>query len=347
MYYVQVCAFADRYFRNKYTGLYGNLFPQQKRNTKKKGETAADFSALLFVIMKKDFKAVPVIAVIAMAVALIFRVFQLLVVVEHDMIGFYSSEAGFFAGDGFYLVLIIFAAALIAGAIYDGKKGNIAYTRTAASLTSKQTAILGAAFLAGACLKFYDLVFGFKGIGLDFFGEALIFAVFAFIGFLILSRKELKPVVGYLQIVICISYTLKAAALFMQDTVIVRVSDELLLLLAYVFAVLFFLALGRFISGIETKLTRYKLMVCGCCAAVLGVTASLAGYIALAIDPVYMGGHMDMHPLSETGIALIAACVVFILYSKDALPEKTTDENENEDENEKNIQPDENGNEGV
>lgn len=297
--------------------------------------------------MKKDIKLLPVITIVSMAVFFIFRVFQLLVVVEHDMIGFFDSNAGFFAGNGIYVLMVIAAAALIFGAIYDQKKGSAASSRTASSLTPKQTAILGAAFLAGACLKFYDLVFGFKGIGLDFFGEVLIFAVFACIGFLILSRRTLKPVVGYLQIIICISYTLKAAALFMKDTIIVRVSDELILLMTYVFAVLFFLALGRVISDNRSKFTGYKLIICGGCAAILGVTASLAGYAALALDPVYMGEHMEMHPLSETGIAIITLATILIFYSKDALPEKPTDEDENEDENEKNLQPAENRNESV
>ena len=81
------------------------------------------------------------------------------------------------------------------------------------------------------------LVFSFKGFGIDFFGEAVIFAVFAAIGFILLGSKKIKPFVGYLMLLISISYTLKSASLFMGDTIITRVSDELLLLLSYVSAV--------------------------------------------------------------------------------------------------------------
>ncbi|MCH5200764.1 MAG: hypothetical protein J1F60_07360 [Oscillospiraceae bacterium] len=270
--------------------------------------------------MQKTLKILPVCAAAVAVIAVIFRVFQLIVVVDYTEMGFFDADAGFFATWGLYLILLIGAVIFIAAAILDKRSGSAAYDRPAASLSPKQTAILGVAFLLGACLRLYNLVFDFKESVLGFVGEALIFVLFTLIGFLILGSRRLKPVVGYLHIVICISCTMNAAALFMQDTIIIRVSDELLLLLSYICSVLFFLALGRFISGIESKLTRFKLLILGGLTAALSLCASLAGYIALIVDAEYIEPHMAMHPISETGTGIIALAVIMILYGRSSLP---------------------------
>ena len=269
--------------------------------------------------MQKRSYMLPIVMIISAVIALGIRVFQILVVVDYNEMGFFSADADFLYTSGLYLFLGAAAIFVIIGSIVDKKVGSAAFTRPAASLTPGQTAALGIAFLIGACLRLYELVFRFNGFGLSFIGEALIFVLFAAIGFIILGSRKLKPLVGYLHIIICISCTLKAAALFMQDTIIIRVSDELLLLLSYVAAVLFFLALGRFITGNESKLTRHKLFVFGGFTAVLSLCSSLAGYIALLVDSSYIGTHMTMHPLAETGTAVIAILVIMIMYSKKSL----------------------------
>ena len=281
--------------------------------------------------MQKQSYILPAAAVIAAVLALIFRVFQLLVVVDYREMGFFAADAGFFPANGLYILLAAALVLFVIGSTVDKKVGCAAFTRPVASLTSKQTAVLGVAFLIGAGFRFYELVFRFNGFGLGFIGEALIFVLFTAIGFIILGSKKLKPVVGYLHMVICISYTLKAAALFMQDTIIIRVSDELLLLLSYVASVLFFLALGRFIATNESKLTRHKLFIFGGCTAALSLCATLAGYIALAVDSSYMGQHMTMHPLSEAGAAVIAFAAIFIIYSKNLAPVEIQEDNEDEE----------------
>ena len=286
--------------------------------------------------MQKKIQILPALVMIVAAVALIFRVFQILVVVDYNDMGFFNAAAGFLPIYGLYLLLAGGGLLFLFGALIDKKLGNTAFTRPASSLTSRQTAVLGVAYLIGACLRFYELVFRFSVFDLNFIGEAVIFVLLTAIGFIILGSRTLKPVVGYLHIIICISCTLKAAALFMQDTIIVRVSDELLLLLSYVGSVLFFLALGRFIAGNESRMTRHKLLLFGGLTTVLALCSSLAGYIAFAVDKSYIGSHMTMHPLSETGTAIIAFAVIIMMYSRNALPveEEPTDEEPEDDEEE-------------
>ncbi len=265
--------------------------------------------------MEKSSKLVLIVSFVFAALAMGFRTFQLLVAVDFSEMGFFSPDAGFLATGGLYLLFVLAAVLLILGAVFDKKKDSSAFTKTAVMLTSKQTMALGIAFLAGACLRLYDIIFNFGGVTLGFIGEAVLFAVFAAIGFMILSKTSVRPSVGYVMLVISISYTLKAADLFMGDTVIVRVSNELILLLSYVAAVLFFLAFGRFVSSNETKSTRFKLVIFGGAAAILSLCASLSGYIALIIDNEYMKNHMASHPVSQIGTAIIALTALTVIYS--------------------------------
>lgn len=280
--------------------------------------------------MQKKIQILPAAMIIIAVIAVIFRVFQLLVVVNYNEMGFFNPSAGFIPIYGLYLLLGAGAILFTIASTIDKRISSTAFTRHSASLTPGQTAVLGVAYLLGACLRLYELVFNFKGFSLSFVGEVLMFVLFTAIGFIILSSRKLKPVVGYLHIVICISCTLSAAALFMQDTIIVRVSDELLLLLSYVSSVLFFLALGRFISGNESKLTRHKLVIFGSLTAVLALCASLAGYIVLIIDRNHIVSHMTMHPLSETGSAIVAIAAVMAMYGRNA-PEAEEPEEDPED----------------
>ncbi len=114
----------------------------------------------------------------------------------------------------------------------------------------------------------------------------------------------------------------------MGDTIITRVSDELLLLLSYVSAVFFFLSLGRYFSDNESKDTRKKLLFFASVSACLSACASLAGYIALIIDGAYMKEHMEQHPVSEIGIIIIAFTVIFTLYGKKTTLLETDNEND-------------------
>lgn len=281
--------------------------------------------------MEKTTKYLPLVSVCAVVIAVIFRVFQLLVTVDYNEMGFYSADAGFLATWGFYVFLVLAAAAFVAAAFMDNKNMNTAFICDKNALTPKQTALLGIGFLIGACLKFYVLVFNFKGIGPDFLGEGAIFLVFAAIGFVLLGSRKIKSGIGYLMLIISVSYTLKAAALFMQDTIITRVSDELVLLLSYVSAVFFFLSLGRFISSNEGKGTRHKLLIFSAVSACLSSCASLAGCIAYLIDSEYMKNHTDIHPVSEIGVIILAFAVLFVLYGKKAEIDTDNENDENKE----------------
>lgn len=266
--------------------------------------------------MKKSSGIFPTAVVAASGAAFIFRIAQLLTVVDFETMGFFDSAAPFLLTSGIYLFFVLAAAVFGAGIFLDKKKGADSFTCKAAHLSPKFTLIMGISFTVGFCLQFVELFFGSGKTGLALVGEIVTMAAYLAAAFMLLARKEIKPSIGYIQLVISVSYTVKAAALFMQDTIIVRVSDELILLLSYVASVLFFLALGRFISGNETKTSRIKLLFTAGVVCVLSVCASLSGAVAYLIDMSYMGDHMANHPLSEIAAAAIALSVIFALYGE-------------------------------
>ncbi|MCM1299709.1 MAG: hypothetical protein NC228_09125 [[Eubacterium] siraeum] len=266
--------------------------------------------------MNRASRLFPMAVLAASAVAAIFRIAQLLAVVDYDTMGFFDSAAPFGLTWGIYVFFGIAAIVFIAGILLDKKMGADSYSCKAAEISPKYTLRMGIAFGVGFCLQFIQMFAGSDRTGLAFIGEAVTMAAYLAAAFMLLARKGIKPSVGYIQLIISISYTIKSAALFMQDTIIVRVSDELILLLSYVASVLFFLALGRFISGNETKNTRIKLMFTAGATAVLSLCASFSGWFAYLVDLKYFADKMNNHPLPEMAAAAIALAVIFALYGE-------------------------------
>ncbi len=265
----------------------------------------------------KVTKTIPLAVIFASVVTVVFRTFQIIFAVDYNEMGFFNRDMGFFACGGLYIFFALFAAAFIALAILDRQNDSIAFTRRGSSISSKGTGILGFSFIIAAALKLIELVFGFselKSSTVNLLMEIALFIVFAAVGFLILSKKTLGAGAGYMLLLAAICYTVKSAALFMRDTIIVRVSDELILLLSYILSVVFFLALGRFFSDNESRFSRIKLMVFSGGFIMLSLSASLSGYIAWLIDKKYMEAHMAMHPISQLGAAVIGIAALYVLY---------------------------------
>lgn len=265
---------------------------------------------------KRNSVILPVAATIGVLVSAAIRAFQLLIVVDYSEMGFFDTDAGFLPSAILYIFFVMAAIIFILCAVIDKKKDSAGFSRPTAVMTPKQTAVMGFAFLVAVCLMIYELVFQFDGVDFKFISDVIICVFFGITSVMLLARRSLNRAAGYLQLFVCIGYTFKAADLFMNDTVIVRVSEELVLLLYYVCAVLFFLSLGRFISFNETKFTRGKLVVYASLCATLSSAASLAGYIAYFVDGAYMSEHMGNHPLSGLGITLISLVTLWCIYGR-------------------------------
>lgn len=248
------------------------------------------------------------------AVMLITRIWQLSTAIDYDT-GFFMEESGFLA-QLLYVLLVIQLVAVIVLIIFDSKRNNIAITGNAQSLTPNQVLVLGFALLAGAICCFLQLTFDFTKIDLTFIGNVLVFLTYLVAAFLLLSRKKVREATGFVIIALPVSYTLKAGALFMSDTVIVRVSEELLPLLTYIAAVMFYLCLGRYLSGSEAPHSRHKLIFFTSAAFVLSTVSVAVKYPMYLIGNPEAVAQMKAPAISELGVWAVSLTVLIVLFQK-------------------------------
>lgn len=267
------------------------------------------------------------ITCVAAFVAVVMRVVQLSAAIDYETGFFYDSSA--FVSTMLYILLTLTAVGLVVGIIFDKKRKACAFEKKADELSSRQTLALGASVLAGALFSAYEVVSHLGGkIGISFFGELAVAIVYIVIAFIILSSKQIKKSSGYLMIILAISNTLKAAGLFMDETVVTRLSDELLLLLVYIAAVFFFLCLGRFLSRNEAKFSRAKLVFFSSMLVILTSTVTISKFISYIAAPSVVAEQIPPVPVSEIGTLIVSACFLWVLLSKkeDEKADKKEDE---------------------
>lgn len=261
-------------------------------------------------------------------IAVMLRIVQLSAAIDFETGFFYDSSS--FVSMMLYILFGVSAAALVAGIILDKKKKAPIFEKKADELSPRQTLVLGVSVLVGALLTAYEVVLHLGGeLGIAFFGELLVAIIYLVIAFIILSSKQIKKTSGYLMAVIAISYTLKAAGLFMGETVVTRLSEELLLLLTYIVAVFFFLCCGRFLSRNEAKFSRAKLVFFSAALLIISSTVTVSKFIAFAVAPSSVSAGMSGAPVSEIGTLIVSACVLGVLCAKsDGTTEEKSEETE-------------------
>lgn len=250
--------------------------------------------------------------VAAAVVVLVVRILQVIFAVDPNN-GFFRSDSSFMAYL-LYVLLILMAVGLVFLTIRDKKKSRQPFTVQAEEFLPKQTAVLGVLFLVGAICCFVQLVLDFKKPDLNFIGNVLVFLTYLAIAFLLLGNKRVKAANGYIALILAISYTLKAGALFMTDTVIIRISDELLTLLAYIFAVMFFVSTGRFFAKSESRSSRYKLIFFAAGTALLTVASTGVKYPLTLLGVDSSSFHINGPSLSEIGLLVVAVGMLAVLY---------------------------------
>lgn len=267
--------------------------------------------------MEKNSKLALWTLIPAAVLVLVCRVWQLVTCVDYDT-GFFSDGSGFW-GMSLYILLGVAALGLILAIIFDKKKSSSAFSKLACDLSPKQTAGLGFVFLAAAACFFYDIFRGFEGkIDLGLIGNGIMCAVLLAVAFILLGNKSVKPAAGYIMILPAVGYTIKSAALFISDTVVVRESAKLLVLLSYIAAVLFYLAFGRFLSANETKSTRAKVIFFAGAAFLLNVASVAAAIVTIIAGPSPINAEVTVTAYSELGTCAAALAAFICLYMKNA-----------------------------
>ncbi len=205
----------------------------------------------------------------AILIASVIRFFQYVTIMDFGT-GFFTYGNG---GAGALIYAVLFTAALgfIALTVFGVKKKWTATTVSSDGMDSKSTIIPGIAFLLSAALKVIETI-GLDGMGffrlLSGYTCALALAALG----LILLKSSKPPFVSGVVILVLSLYLFGCAvSLFTSDLIVKNRSDNLILLLIYVAATLFFVASARFYSRLETKLSRPREIITG------GITFILSG----------------------------------------------------------------------
>lgn len=261
---------------------------------------------------KKAFLAFIVLAV----VAVVFRVWQLVIAIDYDT-GFFYSDAGFW-GVSLYIVLVVGIVAFLALPIIDRKAKSPAFEKTALDFSPRSTLVIGFAFLAAALISAYNLVISFGVFDLTFIANAAVCVSYFAISFIALSHKNIKAATGYICLVVAIAFTAKAAAMFMADTIIARESDQLLIMLSHILAVFFFLAFGRFLSANEAKNSRLRTVFSMLLLALVSVSAVIPKLIVIVAGPAEISAATSLPSFDAVSLAVISIVSAICLFANKA-----------------------------
>ncbi len=260
-------------------------------------------------------------------------------------VSFFDFSTGFYtAGSGtpalfFRLLLLAEAVILLTLCVVGERRGWTAFTVSSDGMGAKATAALGAVFLAAAVVQLWEIVG--TGLNLDFRSivQAIVFAV---CGFLLLKNSVPPVICGFLQLIPSVCLFLRALSLFNSDLVIRSHSDDLIVLLAYIFGAVFFTCSARCYARLEAKHSRLREMFFA------ALTFLFSGVHLLSKLLAYLFGGtavLGMNPPDKTVICLLllsggflgTLCLTAQKKSIEYLiEEKSKDEKEDNEENESN-----------
>ncbi len=190
----------------------------------------------------------------------VVRYVQLATVIDFNT-GFYDTSSGFLSSL-LYILLGLGFVLLVLAALFDRKSKSEFYIKKLGQVSEPDVKILGLMFLIAAAAGIYTIFTG--GLKLPQM-LALVISVIAYalIGWVLFMKRRISAVSGYLMLLLGISNTIKLVMIFMDNLVITRMSEHLILLLTYVLMALFYFAYGRVFSRNDGRFGRAKAEVLG------------------------------------------------------------------------------------
>lgn len=203
--------------------------------------------------------------------------------------GFLKNENGFLINYGFYGLVILTLAAVVALGLYDKKKGGALYTNELPScLTDAKAVMIGFPLVIVGSLAAYE---GYAQVNSLTPSGFLIFIDFVFggamliQGFVILYKKEMGVGQGFSLIIPALYYTLRGVGVFLDRMVVASVPEYLIQCLSIIGFASFFMLLSKLLSGNEAKHTRTALTAVGASTAVMALSSATATILADLTDP--------------------------------------------------------------
>ena len=235
--------------------------------------------------MKKNAKLT--LAVLAAGIILSLAVRVYVIVAHTDMLtGFLYHGKALMCNLLYYGIIIAAAVASVFTARVDEKNGI--KERAASDIGSAGAAVIGSLTMLAGFFAAYEGFMEIKAITPTTFliiADFLFAAALIAIAFAVLGKKEFTPGVGYSYSLIgayCIS---RGVYCFMSRMAIVTVPEYLIECLSLIAMSVYFVLLGRFLSGNETKLTKRFVSMWGTAAASITLSSALGTIIASFAAP--------------------------------------------------------------
>lgn len=207
--------------------------------------------------MSKNIKLSPICAGAAAVLLAAVRLIQLMTGVDVPS-GLYTVGADFI-NILYGVLMVICAAGLAVTAYYDSKR----YDADIFSLSSKRQMLLGFfLILAGAAMA--ATLFGEMSDGIGFVQIIEIIGTVTLLAFgMTVITGGVKVYMCLLAVLLVIVYILRCIFFYVSHPIITGIPQNLMIMAIYVLTLLFWINLGRIISGGEKRLTRTAVIASG------------------------------------------------------------------------------------
>lgn len=271
----------------------------------------------------------------AIIISSVIRFFQYVSIIDFST-GFYISGSET-AGALIYIVLAVFGAGFAALTAVGCKKRWTAVTVSSDGMGNKSTLITGTGYLLAAVVQFISAI-NLDNAGLfKIVGSYALAISLAALGLCLMKSTVPPAVTGFINLLPSLYFFVTATELFTTDLTVKNRSDSLILLLTLVIGTIFFAALARFFSRLETKYSRIRELITGGFAFMLSGTHVLSKLIAYIFGSGTVAG-MDsissdaLMLMIISGAFLITVCTAKQTKEIDYLiPEKKDDDDKNEE----------------
>lgn len=209
--------------------------------------------------------------------------------------GFLIDENGFLLNFGFYGLLIITFAAVIALSVLDRKRGGAFFTNDIGGMTDAKAVMAGFPLLLAGALAVYEGYAQTQAMtpsGFVIFANFILGAAMAVLGFVILYKKEIGKGLGFSFVIPAVYYTLRGIAVFLDRMVVASVPEYLIECLSIIGFAVFFMLLAKLLCGNEGRLTRISLAAVGVTVAVMSLSNACAVILADIINPNGIGARI-------------------------------------------------------
>lgn len=286
--------------------------------------------------MEKSSKVVPVFLLLGVIACAVLRFFQYVSILDYET-GFFTKN-GETAGILIYVLMAVVAVVYTLLLIVGRKKGEAAYLVSSDGMGDHATQVLGAAEIVSAFVIAYGS-FTTEGISairmICTGGIALILLI---CGFLLLKNIVPPTITGHLKILAAALVFPIIAEYYESDLIMIRRSDKLIVILAYVFIGAFFASAARAYSRIETPNSRLRELVTSGMTFIICSTHALPKLLAYAFGGTAVSGMASLDYVCTAGMLLSGVFIGTLFFTrkkKDIIPVVYDEEEEKKEKQEK------------